>query len=144
MKKLATFSFHHDSEKSSYKMFVSSDAEAFKEALMNEWGLMARKPIEKLLEQAPKKKQNGLKFRVCTDTDDPLEEDCDAVVWDCVDDGKRNFGVGIGSSINTTDKRDNVWIEVVDWVPNQERQSELESLSKEELIQQLLELEAIR
>jgi hypothetical protein len=65
-------------------------------------------------------------------------------VWCFEEYGKTNFGVGRGTTVDDTDKRENCWIHVEEWTPDPAKVVELESLSKEELVQRLLEVEATR
>jgi hypothetical protein len=149
-KLLCSFSHHHDSDKSPWRAFVESEADALEQALQGEWGLVLREPAADVLARAKAAGPDGTSARTCCQGDEDLdEEDGDAedvvVWWEEYPEKKGiNWGVGVGSSLEETDKRDSVWLHVEGWEPDPERKAELEGLSKDELVRRLLEIEAVR
>lgn len=171
-KLLATFSFHHDSERVGWRQFVESEAEALDVALDGGWGVEMSEDLEASKAEAARAiKEADEKFAALPENppnddlvkahstlqardrgyggsfEDEDEEDVRTfVVWRFRDEkGALNWGVGEsgeGGNVNDTDKRENVWIKLEEWEPKAERKAELEALSKEELVQRLLELEA--
>lgn len=144
---LAAFTHHHDSEKRPWRAFVSCEADAVEQALQGEWGLVPREDTAAVLARAKDAGEDGTTARTCCQGDEDTGEDGDSdpvVVWFYHGDDGPNFGCGRGSSLEDTDKRDNVWIHLEEWVPDAKRKAELESLSKDELVQRLLEVEACR
>lgn len=171
-KLLATFSFHHDSPRSGWSQFVESEAEALDVALDGGWGVEMSEDVEASRAEAaraikeadekfaalPEGPDNDVLAKTCSTLQardrgygGSFEDEDDVqtfVVWRHRDkDGALNWGVGEsgeGGDISDTDKRENVWIKVDEWEPKAERKAELEALSKEELVQKLLEMEATR
>lgn len=147
-KLLAVFSHHHDSERSPWRCFVGSEADALEQALLGEWQCVLREPAADVLARSKEAGEGGV---VAASYDEGYEDDEEGsdenvVVWWEKHPEKPgvNWGVGKGDSLEQTDKRDNVWIHVEGWEPDPKRVAELQSLSKDELVQRLLEVEALR
>lgn len=164
MAKLCEFTRHDDSEKPRWSGFVESDVDALEQALAEAWGVeanadpdVAKAELAKAIEAAdaafeanPKDLEKAYAVLRACDIGyggfEPDEEEDyrEFVVWRHRSvDGALNWGVGEGSSISDTDKRDNVWMTVGEWTPDPERKAELEAMSKEELIMKVLRLEAV-
>lgn len=148
-KLLAVFTHHHDSTKVPWRCFVESEAEALEQALLAEWQCVLREPAADVLARAKNANENGVEGVRTYDEgyeDGDDSEDEDVCVWYSAEKPGEPLvlGVGKGESLNDTNKRDNVWIHLEEWAPDPAKQAELLSLSKEELVQRLLEVEAVR
>lgn len=69
----------------------------------------------------------------------------DLVLWSIIEDGRWNVGFGESSNgkLSGTCKSENWWVHTEPWVLCQDRIDELEKLTKEELINMLIRLEAV-
>jgi hypothetical protein len=54
------------------------------------------------------------------------------------------FGLSTNGTIGGTDKYDNFWVDAEEWAPDPAARAALQGLSKEELIEKILRLEAAR
>jgi hypothetical protein len=151
-KLLCAFTHHHDSERGPWRAFVKDEADALVAALADEFGLELREPAEAVLARAKAAGERGTKAAAVDQGygDDDPEDDDAVVVWDFVENGERNLGCGRAYASESedfrdhTDKRENVWLHLEQWEPEPAKVAELTALSKEELVQRLLEVEATR
>lgn len=152
-KLLGAFTHHHDSVKVPWRAFVASEADALQQALQGEYQLALRERPEDVLARAKEAGKYGTRALAYDEGyEGESEEDGTwVVVWDFFEEGGRSFGCGPTGTparaqypVNDTDKRENVWIHVEEWSPDAAREAELESFSKAELVQRLLEVEALR
>lgn len=128
---IATFTKHHSCEKPDWKAKVRDHADALVHAIEDEYGVtVSYKQARAAVARAKKKLHTFIKT-----------EDGPFVVW-WEEDGK-NFGVGEGRSVNDSSKYDNVWIELHDQPAFEEERKHYEAMSKKELIELLLEREAL-
>jgi len=143
-KLLGAFTHHHDSAKVPWRAFVASEADALQQALQAEYQLVLRERPEDVLARAKEAGAYGTLAKAYDEGYEDEGEDTTVVVWDFPEGGERNWGCGVESSLDDTDKRENVWICVEKWRLDPKRKKKLLSLSKDELVQRLLEVEAVR
>jgi len=151
-KLLGAFTHHHDSAKVPWRSFVASEADALQQALQAEYQLVLRERPEDVLARAKEAGKYGTRA-LAYDEGEAEEDGTWVAVWDLFEEGGRNLGCGPTGNfwsagtqcpVNDTDKRENVWVHVEEWTPDAAREAELESFSKAELVQRLLEVEAVR
>lgn len=145
-KLLAVYTHHDDSAKSPWKALVESEADALEAAIADDFGMVLREPAADVLARAKEAGRYGTLAKAVDQgyEDDDAEDDGTVVVWFFEEEGKTNWGCGLGSSVKDTNKRENCWISAKEWVPEAARAAELQSLSKDDLVQRLLEVEAVR
>ena len=152
-KLLGAFTHHHDSVKVPWRAFVESEADALQQALQGEYQLVLRERPEDVLARAKEAGKYGTRALAYDEgyPDESEEDGTWVAVWDLFEEGGRNLGcgptgeaAGTQCPVNDTDKRENVWIHVEEWEPDPKKVAELESLSKEDLVQRLLEVAAVR
>ena len=141
-KLLCEFDRHHNSEQPRWKAFVASEEAALHEAVQQAYG------IEWTPEQA---RELFLKAKRDGGANLELEVDGEPDYLFCwyipsYKTGKLNFGVGQGRTPTDTDphKFENVWIYISEWTPDPKRLEQLEMTPKEDLIDTVLELEALK
>lgn len=151
--KIATLSRHHHSDIPPVRVPARDEEEALAEAVE----LLTTEPLPRaqaekimgLLRAFEARKLGsqvdpGVAFEVeVSDVDS--EAPYQVVAWYYTEGSpsKLNFGVGIGESVAETDRHENIWITIEEYVPDQERLAGLSSLSREELVERLLLLETI-
>ncbi len=149
---LAKFRRHHSSSLPGGKALVHSEEAALEAALEHGWQAVVRGESGPVQRAARMAGAPGLAFRAFDEGYDDAGDDEEYVVWDFVDhDGslagspvQRPWGVARGASVAGVDKREAVWIELEEWVPDAKRTAELGQCDKAELIRMILEMEAVR
>lgn len=146
MKTLATFEYHDKSNRDRQKAFVEDLFQAVCFAIVDDLGLDAPEEgiREALAELEGRPEKEGVLIRGCCDAGYPLDEDDEGetvCLWNVTEGGIRKVGVVQGEEPGGID---GVWISLRQWEPDPKEKAKLEALSKEELVQKLLELGATR
>jgi hypothetical protein len=143
-KLLATFEYHDDAEKGPQRAFVEDLFQAVCFAVVDDLDLdPPEEGVRKALaELEGKPEKEGVFIRGCCDAGYPLDEDDEGetvCLWNVTEGGIRKVGVVHGErpgGLHAT------WIALSAWTPDPKRKAELEAMSKEDLVQRLLEIEA--
>lgn len=151
--KIATLSRHHRSDVPPVRVPVRDDEEALSEAVE----LLTTEPLpraqaEKIMGLLRAFEARGLGSQVDPGVAFEVEvSDVDSeapypvVAWYYTEGlpRKLNFGVGHGETVAETDRDESLWISIEEYVPDPAREAELSALTREELVERLLLLEAI-
>jgi hypothetical protein len=142
-KQICAFTHHHNSEKSPWRSFVESEADALSQALEQEFGYdLSIEECEEFLKKV--RVSRGESFYVA-------DEDQSFFCWyeyeptgSSSGTPSLNFGIGQGKTLAETDKYENVWLSLEEFKLDEKRKAELSVLDKDALINTILELEALR